>query len=153
LTKEEGNRLKARIEAGDTPVLFPFFRGHGPGMGVPFDHSEHHFPGLDTAATYLGLTAAQLRSELEDGKTLAQIAKDHGKTAAGLVNELLDAAKERIDAAVTAGRLTRSDADSLLAGLKDRITNLVNGRFPKPFGHHFRGDRFRSGPPPLFGPP
>jgi hypothetical protein len=140
LTKAEGDALKARIESGDTPLL-----------GGPF-HEFHHFghgPGLDAAATYLGLTEAQLRTELEGGKTLAQIATAHGKTVDGLVNALLDAAKKRIDAAVDAGRLTRSEADSLLAGLKDRITDVVNDRFPRPFGDH-RGLRgFRHGPPPL----
>jgi hypothetical protein len=156
LSKEQGDELKARIEAGDVP-LFPL-GARGPdrpfGHGGPFHHGEHHFPGLDTAATYLGLTEDQLRTELENGKTLAQIAKEHGKTADGLVNTLLDAAKKKLDAAVAAGRLTRDDADSALAGLKDRITNLVNGRFPAPrFDHPFRGDHFRSGPPPLLGPP
>ena len=140
LTKAEGDALKARIESGETPLV-----------GAP-PNEFHHFgpgPGLDAAATYLGLTATQLRTELESGKTLAQIATSHGKTADGLVSALVDAAKKRLDAAVTAGRLTRSEADSLLAGLKDRITDVVNGRLPHSFGDH-RGMRgFRHGPPPL----
>jgi hypothetical protein len=140
LTKAEGDALKARIESGETPLV-----------GAPL-HEFHHFgpgPGLDAAATYLGLTATQLRTELESGKTLAQIATSHGKTADGLVSALVDAAKKRLDAAVTAGRLTRSEADSLLAGLEDRITDVVNGRLPHSFGDH-RGMRgFRHGPPPL----
>src|ERR1051325_2676568 len=39
LTKEQGERLKARIEAGDAPLM-PFgFRGdHGPGGPRPFGH-------------------------------------------------------------------------------------------------------------------
>jgi hypothetical protein len=144
LSKAEGDALKARIESGDAPLV--------PGGGA--FHEFHHFgpgPGLDAAATYLGLTEAQLRTELESGKTLAQVATSHGKTVDGLVSALVDAAKQRLDAAVTAGRLTRSDADSLLAGLKDRITDVVNGRFPQPFGerHGMRG--FRHGPPGLFG--
>lgn len=143
LTKAEGDALKARIESGEVP-LFSMGRGHG---------FLHHGAKLDAAATYLGITEAQLRTELESGKTLAQIATTHGKTAEGLVQALLAAAKEKLDAAVTAGRLTRAEADSLLAGLKDRITDLVNGRFPRPFGEH-RGMRgFHRGPPPLFGPP
>ena len=47
-------------------------------------------------------------------------------------------------------RLTRAEADSMLAGLKERITDLVDGRFPQPFRDH-RG--FRGGPHAPFGPP
>jgi hypothetical protein len=147
LTKAEGDAMKARIESGDVPLL-----GGGP-LGRFGHHGLGRGPGLDAAATYLGLTEDQLRNELQSGKTLAQIATAHGKTADGLVSALLDEAKQRIDAAVAAGRLTRADADSLLAGLKDRITDLVNGRFPQPLRDHgMRGFGFRHGPPGLFGP-
>src|SRR5438874_4695899 len=95
LTKDEGDALKARIESGEAP-LFP--------LGGPPRFREHHLPEVDAAAAYLGLTEAQLRSKLESGKTLAQIATEQGKTAEGLVNELLDSAKQRLDAAVAAGR-------------------------------------------------
>ena len=94
------------------------------------EHRGIHGPKLDAAAAYLGLTEAQLRTELRSGKTLAEITKAHGKTAEGLVQALVDAAKKKLDAAVTAGRLTRAEADSMLAGLKQRITDFVNGRFP-----------------------
>jgi transposase-like protein len=150
LSKEEGEALKARIESGQLPLFLAGaphrFRHHG---------FRHHGPNLEAAATYLGLTRAQLRNELENGKTLAQVATAHGKTADGLVQALLDAAKKKLDAAVAAGRLTRTDADATLAGLEERITDFVNGRFPRPFAH-FRDVRsfraFRGGPPPLFGP-
>jgi len=152
LTKAEGDALKARIESGEVPLVLAggphAFRDHGRG-----DHGPG--PGLDAAATYLGLTEAQLRTELEGGKSLAQIATAHGKTIDGLVGALVDAAKQKLDAAVADGRLTQAEADSMLAGLKSRITDLVNGRFPGPsrFRDH-RGMRgFRPGPPPLVGPP
>ena len=145
LTKAQGDALKARIESGGLPLV----------LGGPMHefHRGMFGPGLEAAATYLGLTEAQLRTELESGKTLAQIATANGKTADGLVSTLLDAAKQRLDTAVAAGRLTRAEADSLLTGLKSRITDLVNGRFPGPFRDH-RGMRgFRHGPPPLLGLP
>jgi hypothetical protein len=125
LTKTEGDELKQRIQSGD----FPLF-------GVGFHHGFGHFGpfhGLDGAASYLGLTEAQLRAELETGKTLAQITADHGKSADGLVDALVAAAKKKLDDAVAAGHMTKAQADELLSGLKERITNLVNGRLP---GHH-----------------
>src|ERR1051325_2500909 len=46
LTKEQGDRLKARIEAGDAPLIpFGFRGGRGPGgPGGPFGfgHEAHH---------------------------------------------------------------------------------------------------------------
>jgi hypothetical protein len=138
LTKAQGDQLKQRIESGEVPLF------GGPGRGGL--HREGAFGGLDAAATYLGLTEAQLRTQLESGKSLADVSKAQGKTADGLVQALVDAAKKKLDAAVAAGRLTQTQANSILADLKSRVTDFVNGTAPR-FGH--RG--FRGGPPPAAG--
>jgi transposase-like protein len=148
LTKEEGDSMKARIESGELPLFF---------AGGDHRRFDHHGPKLDAAATYLGLTEAQIRTELESGKTLAQIATTHGKTVDGLVQALYDAQKKELDAGVSAGRLTQAQEDSILANLKQRITGLVNGT-PPPRGGGLRGFRsFRGGgqggPPPAWGRP
>jgi hypothetical protein len=137
LTKQQGDELKARIEAQEYPLLgIPFgHHGFGPGFGIG------HFELLDTAASYLGVTEAQLRSELDGGKTLAQAAKDHGKSVDGLVTALVTAEKKELDAAVAAGRLTKAQEDSILAGAEQRMTDLVNGVRGR--GHEF-GFRFRG---------
>jgi hypothetical protein len=144
LTQEEGDRLKAAIESGSVPLV-----------GVPLRGFGEHGPfreKLDTAASYLGLSDTELHSQLESGKTLAQIARDRGKSVDGLVDALVADDKEHLDAAVAAGRLTKSDEQQMLAGLRDRITNLVNGRLPAPpfEGRGFGGPRFE--PPGGHGP-
>jgi hypothetical protein len=136
LTKPQGDELKQRIESGDSPLFA------GPGRGFGF-HVEGPFGGLDAAASYLGLTEAQLRTKLENGKSLADVAKAQDKPVDGLVQALVDAAKTKLDAAVAAGRLTQSQADSILAGLKSHVTDFVNGTRPH-FG--FRNG-FRGRPP------
>jgi hypothetical protein len=133
LTKSQGDELKQRIESGDAPLFA------GPG----FHHHHGPFGGLDAAATYLGLTDAQLRTQLESGKSLADVAKAQNKSVDGLVQAIVDAAKKKLDAAVAAGRLTQSRADSILAELKSHAADFVNGTAPR-FGHR----RFRGGPPP-----
>jgi hypothetical protein len=143
LSKDEGDEVKTRIESGELPLLF---------AGGPHRRLGHPGLSLDVVATYLGLRASELRTELRSGKTLAQIAIAHGKTAEGLVQALYDAKKKTLDAGVSAGRLTQSEEDSLLAGLKQRITAFVNGRFPRPFGER-RGLRGLRGGPPIWGPP
>lgn len=136
LTKEQGDALKTRIDAGDAPLLFGGFH-HG-GLG--------HFLELDAAADYLGLTESQLRDELSGGKTLAQVAQDHGKTVDGLVDAMVAEAKSHLDDAVAAGRVTRAQADSILADLKQRITDRVNNGTFRGFGNvdrfRFRGPSF-----------
>jgi AraC-like DNA-binding protein len=136
LTKAEGDALKARINAGEFPL---FGVPRGPGFGFKdFGLGPHGFRGpghlLSTAADYLGLTQAQLRTQLDSGKTLAQIAKDRGKSVDGLVDKLLAAKKARLDEAVEDGRLTRAQADEIEAEMRKAVTEFVNnGRpeFPK----------------------
>jgi hypothetical protein len=151
LTKDQGDALKQRIESGDFPLL----------GGVPFGfgHFGHFTPfvALDTAASYLGLTEAQLRTQLNNGKTLAQVAQAQNKSVDGLVNALVDAATKKLDAAVSAGRLTKSQEQSIIADLKTRVTSAVNnaqfrinkdGRLPgfAPGFRHFRGGMLPFGP-------
>ena len=50
LTKAQGDELKQRIESGEVPLF------GGPGFG--FHHEGRMFGGLDSAATYLGITQA-----------------------------------------------------------------------------------------------
>ena len=136
ITKAQGDAMKQRIQSGDFPVLGGF---HGGGFG----HHDGLFLGLDPAASYIGVTEAQLRTELESGKTLAQIAKAHGKTADGLIAALVAASKSRLDAAVSAGRITKAQEDQLVPNLKARIADLVNRTGPpRPPGFR-RPDGFR----------
>ena len=144
LTKAQGDALKQRIESSDLALPLGFGFGLGKGLG-PFGPGPalgHPFDKLSTAASYLGLSEMELRSQLVQGKTLAQIAKDQGKSVDGLVDALVKAADAKIDAAVKAGDVTQSQADMLKAGLKERVTALVDGNFPFPHAFRFRGPRF-----------
>lgn len=140
ITKAEGDRIKARIEAGDVPLFLGPGLGRGPGGFRHHDRAFEHRRGaqLQAAASYLGLTVEQLHNRLEDGKTLAQVAKEQGKSVDGLVQALLTEKTKALDDAVKAGKLTKAERDDLVAGLKARITDLVNGRFPS-HRHEFKG--------------
>jgi polyhydroxyalkanoate synthesis regulator phasin len=153
LTKEQGARLKERIDAGEVP-LFGLGRGrfdrdhHGFGFKPGFGHHGPFKAGLDSAAGYLGLTEAKLLEQLRDGKTLAQVAKAQGKSVNGLVNAMTKDAEAKLDKAVKSGRLTEAQKKEFLNGLKKRITDVVNGRFPAPGFHKFGRDG-RDGPRPF----
>src|SRR5262245_20103509 len=153
LTKEQADRIKKAIDEGNAPLfgLGPRrfndhdhfkFRGHGHG---PFEQA------LDATTDYLGITRSELMTELGNGKTLAQVAKAHGKTADGLVDVLMKQAEQKLDQAVKNGHITEADKKEMLTGLEKRITDLVNGRFPAPHFQKFDGDGRPPGPP-VFGP-
>ena len=145
LTKEQGRELKERIDAGEVP-----FFGVGRGFHKHF-HGPFHAK-LDAAAEYLGMTQARLEEALEDGKTLAQVAKDQGKSVDGLVDALVEGAEKKLQDAVEAGRLTEAEKSEMLEGLRDRITDLVNGRFPRLPRPQFHrdGPRFEERPAFVF---
>jgi hypothetical protein len=137
LTEAQGKELKARIQADSFPILG--LRG-GPG------HHGRGFHHLEAAATYLGVTEAALRTSLESGKTLAQVAKEEGKSVDGLIAALVADKTKELDAAVAAGRLTKAQRDELAANLKERVTAHVNGERPSGGpGFHGHGG-FGGGP-------
>jgi hypothetical protein len=92
--------------------------GHGP--GGPFA------AGFAAAAKYLGLTDAQLKTKLEAGKSLAQVAGDQNKDVDGLKSAIEAAVKTDLDKAVTDKRITQKQEDRILSGLHARIGDIVN---------------------------
>src|SRR3954470_11646878 len=78
-------------------------------------------PGAQAIGTYLGMTSAELRTALQSGKTLAEIAKAQGKTVSGLEDAIVADASKHLDA-------------TQLANLKSHIDDIVNSSGP-PAGH------------------
>ncbi len=129
ITQAQADELKARIQSGEFP---PFA---GPLFGPRFGHFHRGGPPLfgekrSAAADYLGLTQAELRTKLNAGRTLADIAKARGKSVDGLKQAILDEAEKKLDQLVEDGELTQAEADEMLARMKSHIDELVdNGMF------------------------
>lgn len=145
LTEAQAEAMKQRLESNDFPLFGGPALGHRGGPG----HHLGHGMGLDAAASFLGVTETELRTELQSGKTLAEVAKAEGKTVDGLVDALVTAATKRLDAAVADGRLTKAQRDEIVASLEERTTAMVNGERPA-FREH-RGPGFGMGPGRGFG--
>jgi hypothetical protein len=125
----------------------PAFPG-GRKPGGPFGGPIGKDPAKIAAA--LGIAEADLKAGLAAGKTLADLAKEHGKDPAVVVQVITDDLNARADAAVKAGRLTQAQADQLKADAKARAEAIVNGKAPLGGGRRHPGG---FGQPGEFGPP
>jgi hypothetical protein len=83
---------------------------------------------LRAAAAYIGVSRAELVKDARAGQTLAQIATAHRKTVAGLKSAMLAALKTRLDAAVSAKKLTAAQAQARLARADKLLDRIVNAR-------------------------
>jgi hypothetical protein len=97
----------------------------GPGRG----------PGLTVAAQALGIDASALRTELQSGKTLADVAKARGVDVQTVVDAIVADMKSHLAQAGADGHLTQAEADTRAADAEEHATAMVNGERP-------------SGPPP-----
>jgi lambda repressor-like predicted transcriptional regulator len=160
LTKEQGEELKKHARSGDGPVILPGFRGPeagiGPlGIGPPGPPEKGFFPGpfpgfdfMEKAADYLGMESADVRKALRDGKSLADLAKDKGKSVEGLEQALRHAIRNDADKAVDDGVLTKEQADHIAGKLSATVDELVEHDGGPIF--RFRGPRLGLGE---LGPP
>lgn len=155
LTEEQGEAMKQRLEADDFPLFGGPLLGHPHRGGFGF----RALRDLDVAANHLGVTEAELRDALREGKTLADVAKDEGKAVDGLVEAIVAATTKRLDETVADGRMTKAQRDEIAQGLKERTEDIVNGRLPAlgdRQGFRFRGpglgpgfgDHEHEAPPP-----
>ncbi len=136
ITQAQADQITAGLKAHITAKVNNPRPARGP--GGPDGH--RHGPGGDdftAAATYLGITEAALTTQLQAGKTLAQVADATSeKSAAGLIDALVAHETTELDAAVTAGTITKAQRDTIVAQLKARFTARANGTRPAHDGEH-----------------
>jgi hypothetical protein len=83
--------------------------------------------GVPAARSYLGLSSAQIRSDLLSGETLAEIANvTPGRSEAGLIEAIVAAKTQRLEAALGAGKLSKASESARLTRLADRVKAAVN---------------------------
>lgn len=98
-------------------------RGFGRG------HHRHGFRAgeSEVVTELLGLTEAEIRTEIQAGSTLAEVAEANGVATQTLIDALVTEHQEHLDQAVTDGRLTEPEAAERSADLEERVTARVNG--------------------------
>ena len=91
-------------------------------------------------ASVLKLTEAELKTQVQSGQTLAQIATAQGVSVQSVIAVLVADMQVHIAGEVTSGEITQAQADSKLAGLIAKVTEMVNTVRPA------RGEGMRGGP-------
>ena len=104
--------------------------GH-PGLKAWLKSHRHQIrrAALAASAKAIGISPQALRAEFKSGKSVAQVAGEHGVSTDTLVADLVNAADARIDVAVTNHKLTSDQAAQIKAALPPRITKAVNHVF------------------------
>jgi hypothetical protein len=80
-------------------------------------------PVMQAAAGFLGLSQTQLQTQLQAGKTLADVATAQGKPVSGLKDTILAAMTSRIKADTT---LTAGQKAAMLSHLSSRLDAMIN---------------------------
>jgi hypothetical protein len=111
--------------------------------------------GLDVVAKALGITTADVKTALQGGQSLGDLAVSKGKTAQDVIDAIVAAATTKVTAQVTAGDLTQAEADKILAEVTARAGDFVNMKLPAGlpgFGGPGMGGRGFGGPGKGRGP-
>ena len=93
--------------------------------GVITESTTRPSPIAD-AAKALGMTEAELKTELQAGKSIADVAKAKNVDLDTVIAALTAAFKAHLDEEVASGEHTQAEADAKLAEFKTRITTMVN---------------------------
>jgi len=95
--------------------------GHGP-------HEGHGPRGakLDAVAAVLGITTAELKIEINSGKSIADVASAKGVAITRVTAALVVEFKAHLDEKVASGVHTQAEADAKLAEFTTRVTVMVN---------------------------
>ncbi|MFC1935479.1 hypothetical protein ACFLX9_01760 [Chloroflexota bacterium] len=102
--------------------------GTGAGYGGQGASGGHGF--ITVAAEEIGLTPAELVAELQDGKTIEQVALETGVVPEAIVETFVALRQEQLDQAVTNGGITQEQADERLALIEANATDHLTQAWP-----------------------
>ena len=128
LTQAQADELKARL-ASQTPCTLPSKAPRGGSAGALGQYLQAY---TNAAAAALGITPAELQSDLKGGQTLSQIAAAHNVSEADFRTKLIANLQPTLDAAVKNGKLTSTQEQALINRLKTGPLPLWNRPAERP---------------------
>jgi DNA-binding CsgD family transcriptional regulator len=109
------------------------------GITKPAHEGRGPAKSLASVAGVLKLTEAELKTQLESGKSLAAVATTQNVSVQSVIDAVVTEMKSHIAEEVASGELTQAQADEKLAEVTARATDMVNG--VRPVGMGGKGGR------------
>jgi hypothetical protein len=115
LTEEQADRMRQHLDSDgfDGPGI-----GHGPSKTSLL---------MTVAAEKLGMTEAELRTELQNGKSIADLAEEKNLDTQVISDTYLEQLQADLDAQVADGSLTQEEADAKLADKTEALADRLTG--------------------------
>jgi hypothetical protein len=122
ISDERAARMRERIESGE-----------------PLAHRRHRAAAaraalVEPAAAAIGVTPDELRSELKAGKSVADVAAEHGVALDDVKDRITTDATAKVDERVAAGKIDQARADALHAKLNEQLDDALTKRRTPPGG-------------------
>ena len=118
--------------------------GMGEGKHGGMGHGGHA-KSLANVATVLKLTEAELKAQLDSGKSLADVAKAQNVNVTAVIEVIVADVKAHIAEEVASGELTQAQADAKLAEVTTKVTEMVNSVRPAGTGEGKHGGMGHGG--------
>lgn len=74
----------------------------------------------------MNLDHEELLSQLKEGKKIVEIAQEQGVSRDELLESLIDRAQDRLDKAVSEGKLDKEKAAEIMSKLEERLAEFVD---------------------------
>lgn len=130
ITQAEADAHKAEVTLRATDQVNNGFGGHeGDHRGGPGMRHAEAVSDTSVIAKAIGMTEAQLLTELNAGKTPAQVATAHNVAVQKVIDALVQDGLDELAADVKAGSITQAQADAEKAEVTQRATDQVNNGF------------------------
>gem|GEM_PF-1637390 len=140
LTQEQADQILERTEGGFKGMPFAHSGQMGGRMGSQMGGWMSGRIGgpenslISVAAEQLDFTVDELLAELEDGRSIADVAEQRGVDAQTIADAYIAVRTERLDEAVAEGRITQEQADEMLAHMTEEVAEHLSEPFDEGHG-------------------
>jgi polyhydroxyalkanoate synthesis regulator phasin len=126
INDQQAQKLKDRINNGNGVGIGLFLRQHRQEARRAAMLARVRHGLVQSAADAIGITPADLRTELQGGKSVADVAGEHNVSLDDVKAQITADAKSKLDQLVADGKIKQERADAALQKLTDNLDTLLN---------------------------
>lgn len=148
LTEDQAQQMRERAaERGFGSGMMPGMPGGRmmPGRGGRMHGPDNSF--FAVAAEALDMETEDLLAEIQEGKTIADLAAEKGINTQDIVDAYVAQTAESLDQAVADGKITQTQADSMLERAREHATDMLDMTWEDCGPGGFRHGGFPGGAP------